>query len=188
MSKLTYGVGFNSGREHKTDSLAYDTWRYMFRRSHCPEYHAEQPGYTGCAVDDRWYDFQDFGDWFYDSPYSNPLYRLNKDLLIPGNKIYAPETCCFVPKELNSLLTSHTSTQGDLPRGVSFHKQSSKFVATVGVGGKKKPVGYYDTPQEAYDAYKAAKEIYVKRMAFDWQDRIADNVFDALMQWTLDDK
>ena len=186
MSKLHHGIGYNSRREHKTDSLAYDTWHRMFRRSHCPEHHDGQPTDIGCAVDDRWYDFQDFADWFYDNPYSDPRYRLNEDLLIPGNKIYAPETCCFVPKELNGLLTSRTSTQGDLPRGVSFHKPSSKFAATVSVGGKQKLVGCYGTPQEAYKAYKLAKEIYVKQLALKWQDRIADDVFEALMQWTLD--
>lgn len=183
MSKLTYGIGFNSKGKHKADSLAYKTWWHMFRHCYSPEHHT---GQTGCAVDDRWLDFQDFADWFYDNPYSNPRYRLNKDLLVPNNKAYGPDTCCFVPQELNKLLTSPASARGDYPQGVYLHKLSSKFIARVSVGGKQKTIGYYNTPQDAYKAHKLAKEMYVKRMALEWQDHIADNVFDALMNWELD--
>ena len=187
-TKLHYGIGFNSRREHKTDSLAYTTWWGMFRHCYCPEHHAEQQTDISSAVDDRWIDFQDFADWFYDNPYSGTPYQLNKDLLIPGNKVYAPEVCCFVPSQINSLLTSSTPAGGDLPRGVSLHKASGRYQAGVNVDGRRRYIGRYGTPQEAYNAYKMAKEVYVKRMALEWQDRIADNVFDALMNWELNPK
>ena len=62
-----------------------------------------------------------------------------------------------------------------------------KYFASMKVHGKKQHLGYFDCPQEAYQVYKTAKEANVKRMALEWQDRIADDVFQALMQWSLSD-
>ena len=32
--------------------------------------------------------------------------EIDKDLLYEGNKIYSPETCCLIPKEINTTLNS----------------------------------------------------------------------------------
>ena len=58
-------------------------------------------------------------------------------------------------------------------------------MATICINGKNKHLGYFDTPQEAYQVYKTAKEAHVKEKALEWQDRIADNAFQALMNWKL---
>lgn len=186
MAKLIYGIGFNSKGNHKANTRAYNTWRKMLGRCYCPKYHARQPTYLGCSVDERFHDFQDFGNWFENHEYSDCGYHLDKDLLLPGNKIYAPDRCCFVPRELNNLLTDHGNARGQYKQGVRFHKGWGKFEARIRIDGKLKGLGYFDTGTEAYSAYKVAKEANVKRMANHWQDRIADNVFQALTSWTLD--
>lgn len=189
--KLTYGVGYNSEGKHKARengkrTKSYQTWRDMIRRCYDPKMLKESPTYVGCSVDERWHDFQDFAEWLYDNPYSNLGYHLDKDLLFPNNKIYSPETCCFVPQELNSLLTDRRSARGDLPQGVDFNKASGRFGARVGNNGKSKLLGYFDCPNKAYQAYKLAKERYVKNTALAWANRVEWNVFVALMNWTLD--
>lgn len=41
--------------------------------------------------------------------------------------------------------------------GASFHKASGKYIAQISLGGKKKNLGCFDTPQEAHSAYLVAK-------------------------------
>lgn len=193
MSKLMYAVAYNSKGKYKTringaNTLAYKTWRSMIRRCYCPKVQARRPTYIGCSVSDEWLDFQHFVEWFEAHEYSNHGYELDKDLLLPGNKIYAPSTVCFVPSQLNNLLLGHGAARGQYKQGVCLPKSSLKFKANIKIDGKKQHLGYFDTEQEAYQVYKKAKEANVKRMANHWKNDIADEVYHALMQWTLDDK
>lgn len=192
MSKLIYGVGTNSRGKHKatingTNTSTYDTWRHMLQRAYCPKLHARQPTYIGCSVADDWLEYQDFGDWFENHEYGNRGYHLDKDLLLPGNKVYAPDRCVFVPQELNKLLIDCGAIRGQHPQGVSFHKARNKFQAGVTINGKKQHLGYFETELEAYNAYKIAKEAHVKNMASHWKNDIAANVYEALMRWELED-
>lgn len=190
MSKLMYGKGTNSRGKYKTradgaNTLAYKTWRSMIRRCYCPKVQARRPTYIGCSVADEWHDFQDFAEWFENHEYNNYDYELDKDLLVPNNKVYAPDRCAFIPRQLNSLLNSNKAIRGDLPQGIYWVTRAKKYKAQISINGKREYLGLFDCPDEAYQAYKIAKEANVKRMALEWQDRIADNVFQALMNWQL---
>ena len=39
---------------------------------------------------------------------------------------------------------------------------------------------------DAVASYKIAKEAQVKVMALEWKDRIEQNVYEAMMNWTVD--
>jgi hypothetical protein len=45
---------------------------------------------------------------------------LDKDILYKGNKIYSPDTCVFVPQEINALFVKNDANRGDLPIGVFY--------------------------------------------------------------------
>lgn len=185
MKKLFYGVGTNSKGHYKTTidgkrTKSYATWKSMLRRAYCSKYQAKQPTYIGCSVTDEWLDYQNFAQWFENHEYSNCGYQLDKDLLLPGNKLYAPDRCVFVPLQLNSLLNGNGATRGQYAQGVCFYKLSNKFVAYIKISGKRKHLGYYETEIEAYHVYKKAKEQYVKDSANHWRDVIADEVYHAL--------
>lgn len=165
---------------------AYRTWFNMLIRCYCPEVQKKHPTYIGCTISRDWQDFQDFAAWYYNQPYSDLGYELDKDLLIPNNKIYSPDTCCFVPSELNSLLTDGAAARGAQPQGVYFFKSRLKYRSQMNKNGKLVCLGCFNCPNEAHQAYKTAKEAYVKEKALEWQDRIADDVFQALMNWALD--
>lgn len=192
MKKLIYGVATNSGGKYKATidgkkTKAHITWYHMLGRAYCPKYHARQPTYADCSVSDEWLEYQEFAKWFYDNPYSDRGYHLDKDLLLPGNKIYAPNRCVFVPRQLNSLLVDRAAARGPYRQGVGFDKQRNKFVARININGKCKNLGGFDTELDAYNAYKEAKEQYVKDSAKIWRDEIAGNVYAALMNWQLGD-
>lgn len=192
MSRLIYGVATNSGGHYKTEidgkkAKSYTTWQSMLRRSYCSKYHARQPTYLGCSVSDEWLEYQEFANWFENHEYSDRGYQLDKDLLTPGNKIYAPDRCVFVPQKLNKLLTDHGAARGQYSQGVYFKKGHNKFVARIAIDGKQKHLGHYDNELEAYHVYKEAKEQYVKDSANHWRDAIAANVYEALMLWQLGD-
>lgn len=192
MSKLILGVATNSKGKHKATidgkrTKAYGTWYNMLIRAYCPKYHARRPTYLGCSVSDGWLEYQDFVQWFENHEYSSCGYQLDKDLLLPGNKIYAPDRCVFIPSQLNTLLTDSKATRGQYRQGVCFYKRDNNFLASIGINGKYKHLGYYDNELDAYGAYKEAKEQYVKDVANQWRDDIATDVYEALMRWQLED-
>lgn len=190
MSKLIYGVGTNSKGRYKTKhngkgAKSYVSWCNMLQRAYCPKGHARKPTYIDCSVTGEWLEYQNFAEWFENHEYSNRGYHFDKDLLLPGNKIYAPDRCVFVPQQLNKLLLDSGATRGQYRQGVCFDKARNKFMAGIRINSKCKGLGRSDTEIEAYNAYKKAKEEHVKHMANMWRDDIADEVYHALMNWEL---
>lgn len=190
MSRLVYGVATNSKGKYeshvnKKASSSYRTWKNMIMRAYCAKYQANFPTYIGCSVDSDFLEYQVFAEWYYSQKYSNHGYALDKDILVPNNKVYSSDTCCFVPNELNSLLLDNRAIRGKHKQGVCFDKARGKFMASMKVDGRFKNLGRFNSELEAYQVYKKAKEAHVKVKALEWQDRIADNVFEALMNWQL---
>lgn len=190
MSKLILGVATNSKGQYRAaidgkDTKVYRTWRNMLQRAYCPKYQIKNPAYIGCSVTEEWLEYQEFAKWYESHEYSSYEYELDKDLLIPNNKIYAPDRCVFVPQQLNKLLTDSGAARGQYPQGIYFRKDVNKFVAQIGINGKRKHLGFFNNDLDAYLAYKKAKEAHVKYMANHWQDRIEPVVHHALINWQL---
>lgn len=190
MKKLIYWAGTNSKGKYKATvdgkmTNAYNTWKNMLQRAYCPKGHARRPTYIGCSVAEEWLEYQNFAEWFENHDYSNCGYQLDKDLLLPGNKLYTPDRCVFVPQQLNNLLLDCGAARGQYPRGVNFIKRNNKFVAKMAINGKLKYLGRFDTELEAYNAYKEAKEWHVKNTALKWANAIQWEVFKTLMLWEL---
>ena len=47
-------------------------------------------------------------------------------------------------------------------------------------------LGGFDTPEEAFLAYKQAKEAYIKEVANKWKGQIDPKVYEALMNWNVE--
>lgn len=161
---------------------AYKTWSSMMTRAYCKIYKKSQPTYDGCSVADIWHNFQNFAEWFYNQPNSTTVgFDLDKDLLFFGNKQYSQETCTFAPHAINSLLIDSAAIRGDLPIGVK--KLKDKFQARVKKYGKLEHIGTFDTPEEAYDAYKKEKQQHVKLLAEHYKNDLHPEVYKNLMSW-----
>jgi hypothetical protein len=92
--------------------------------------------------------------------------QLDKDLLVAGNKIYSPETCRFVSREINSFLTDSAATRGSLPIGVCLHKDTGKFAAQIQTSGRgRKHLGLFDNADSAHEAWLMEKQAIADRLA-----------------------
>ena len=140
---------------------------------------------TSISEDFRW--FKDFRSWCEKQiGFGNQGWHLDKDILVKGNKVYSPETCCFVPVELNSLLVNSRATRGEFPVGVYYDASRSKFQSHIRMHGKRRHLGRFVTPEEAFYAYKQAKEDYIKEVAELYKDQIDIRVYEALMKYEVD--
>ena len=59
---------------------------------------------------------------------------------------------CF--GEINVFFTDRTFDRGEYPVGVCFHKNTGKLAASCSVNGKRKHLGLFDNPEEAFNTYK----------------------------------
>ena len=84
---------------------------------------------------------------------------LDKDIIVPGNKLYSPETCAFVLNETNLFVTARDASRGDYPIGVHLHKPTGKYQARCNnpFTGKRENLGYFSTPEEAHEAWRKRK-------------------------------
>ncbi len=112
-------------------------------------------------------------------------WALDKDIIQKGNKLYSKDTCCFVPAEVNHLLVKSDRIRGEYPVGVCFHKAAGKFMAYLNINGKRKYLGCFPTPEEAFQVYKLAKEAQIKVVAHKWKHLLDNRVFQALMAYEV---
>ncbi len=148
----------------------YDKWKNMLKRCFDDKYKEKHPTYKDVTCCSRWLCFANFLEdlevlkqeynWSKDEKLT-----LDKDILHKGNKIYSLENCVLVPDYINLLFTKSDAKRGEYPIGVRYHKQNKKYQARCNINGEYKGLGYYNTLQEAFNAYKIAKEQEIKRVA-----------------------
>lgn len=186
------GKGFiGVGKYGKRDSRAFSLWTSMLKRTYDSSFQKRRPTYKDVTVCEEWHNFQNFAEWCYSQKFFNAkdskcnYYQLDKDLMIKGSKVYSPETCCFIPPLFNGLIRPKPNSTNDYPIGVRSHRETGKFVARVKLFDNYKYLGLFDTPEEAFLAYKDSKEAYIKEMTNKWKDQIDVRVYEALMNWEI---
>ena len=162
MRKL-YGVGICdvASTENGKRTKCYKTWGEMIRRCYDNKYHIRRPTYIGCSVDPEWHLFSKFKE-FYETNYREG-FELDKDILVPGNKVYSRNTCRFVPKGINCLFLDCRASRGSCPIGVYYtnvHNNGRPYCARLHTVVKYKFLGFFATPEEAHNAYLTAKKEY----------------------------
>lgn len=175
------GVGDYKSKEYGKENTLYGVWSKMMVRCYSNKYHLKNPTYFNCSVTEEWHNFQNFAKWYENSYIEG--FHLDKDILFKGNKIYSPETCCFVPTEINSIFTKANKTRGDYPIGVE--KIGKRYRAKLGKFGTTVHIGVFTTPEEAFQTYKNAKEAYIKEMADKWKEKITKCCYNAMYNYKV---
>ncbi len=181
------GIGKHKSRKDNIKTIKYYYWVSMLTRCYSERYQQKFPTYIGCSVDDSWHNFQNFGDW-YDKNFNSKTmqgWNLDKDILEKGNKIYSPETCCFVPQEINKLFLK-PKLKTDLPIGV--FKLNNRFVSQCNTDKKSRHIKCSNTFEEAFQAYKEVKENYIKKIAIEYYStgKIPLKVYNAMYNYTIE--
>jgi hypothetical protein len=167
-----------------THERVYICWHSMVVRCNSSKVHNRQPTYLGCYICKDWHYLSKFKEWF-DEHYVEG-WCLDKDILVKGNREYSPQTCCFIPQEINNLLTTRKKSRNNLPIGVTYRKSSKKYVAQIHKTSTMCSLGYFNTPEEAFEAYKVAKEAWIAEKANKWKDQLDSKVYDALCNYKVE--
>ena len=166
----------------------YVLWCSMLKRCYSTTLKKQQPTYEGCEVSDNFKSYEYFYEWCQNQiGFGNRDWQLDKDLLIKGNKIYSENTCVFIPREINQILVKCTASRGEYLIGVSWSKTNKAFKAMVSRSkGRSEYLGLFKTELEAFNAYKQAKEEFIKEQAEKWKGKIDERAYNALMNYTVE--
>ncbi len=166
----------------------YTLWCSMLERCYSDTYKNKYQTYEGCEVSENFKSYEYFYEWCNKQVgFSNQGWHLDKDLLIKGNKVYSENTCIFIPSEINLLLVKHAPSRGKHLIGVSWSKTNKAFVAQVKKNkGKREYLGFFKTEIEAFNAYKDAKESFVKEQADKFKSQIDERAYNALMKYEVE--
>jgi len=177
---LLVGVGINDlpyfSQVDGARCRFYQMWKDMLIRCYSEKWQAKKPTYLGCTVAKEWHSASAFVEWC--AVNWSEGYQIDKDLLIAGNKHYSPDTCTFLPLQLNTLLELSGKTRGLLPLGVSKHQR--KYTAQIRIDGATKYLGTFSCPFNAHATWQKAKAENIRVMADRYRDSIAESAYDAL--------
>jgi len=180
---LAYGKGINDvpGLTSSNPKL-YRIWRHMIERAYDPKVRERYSTYEGVTVCDEWLRCSNFIEWVENQNYHTIEGKvdLDKDIIVPGNKVYCPENCVFVAHWLNAFLTDCASNRGDLPVGVTLRKDArqKRYLAQIRKRGqsRQKTLGYFHTIDEAHKCYREARYEYIMEVADNLSEKETSDV------------
>lgn len=200
-----YSRYFNSRGVHKTresppsnkKTKACQLWENIKNRcEYLPvRYESRFGKYAGSDSCKEWKDFQVFAQWFEDvkeAGYYQIGWELDKNLLYTDNQIYSPETCVFLPPEVNRILNTKSRCRGELPMGLSYNIGAGKRKKSISVVFScKEPefslskVVKVDEIEYGFSLYKAAREKYVHYLAEKYKHQLDPKAYKALKEYEV---
>jgi hypothetical protein len=178
------GEGDYSARVDKKMTKCYRTWFNMLSRCY-KDTNNRRTSYKGVSVCEEWHNFQNFAVWFYSNfnPETMQGWHIDKDILCLDCKVYSPETCCFLPNEINVIFKKNNESTHNLPKGV--YPKDGKFQASISKFGKQCYLGFFDTIEEAHDVYNKAKKDYLEEVSIKWRGVLSDTICDAIRNFDI---
>lgn len=164
------GVGFLGTSRNVSRTSAYKCWKHMIVRCYNENYHSCRETYTDCEVVKEWHNFTTFEKWFELNHIEG--YHLDKDLLVQGNRLYSPETCCFIPAYINSLIVERCKSVDGCEIGVTKRRkkgsQEYNGLYNVTIGGTY--LARTRNLEEANSLYKEFKALLFEEVADKYEE------------------
>ena len=118
-------------------NAAYSIWNGIYMRCY-----KQNDVYEGAFMCDLWrYNKDSFAEWWSAEYYEcdGESMAVDKDLLFPGNKEYAPDKCCILPQTLNTMLSNckkhrlpkWKTAKLDLPLGVRYDSSMKMYYGEI---------------------------------------------------------
>jgi len=133
------------------------------------------------TVCDEWLNFQVFAKWYNEQSYKHD--DLDKDILSNGAKMYSPENCVLISRELNAFMANVHSNNTSGVVGVSWHKQHQKWITRISDPrtGQERFLGYFNNKYEGGVVYRKARlEIYENYYKPKFSNSHDERIFKAL--------
>lgn len=189
--KNKYGGYIGEGEYTRKSSISKveNLWYTMLTRVFgLSENNRNYEFYQNVSVDESWLNFQNFATWYYSyisQVNYNESFQLDKDIYQweSDNKIYGPNTCCVIPKEINEYLPSISvtrKTKNNYPLGVGFTGYTY-FYKYVWRGQVIQKTGFND-PMDAFLEYKVLKTENLHQIADHYRslNQITQDVYERL--------
>lgn len=158
----------------KENYKAYRVWGAMLERCYGLNGNPKYPSYEGVEVCDEWRsNFDIFLEW-HNQNYVDG-WQLDKDLLSPAESVcYSPDTCCYLPLEINRSIHS---------KKPKFAKTScGRYRVNLSIGGKRGVhLGCFLKYEDALAVYNKARAERMRELADKYKDQLSERVYNALI-------
>jgi hypothetical protein len=161
----------------------YNQWFDMKQRCLSERSRKARPTYERCKLFESWLDYDNYVSWatlqvgHLQLDDNGKLYQLDKDLLGEGS--YGPNSCVFIPQELNKFLTAG---RGSVKVGCS-QMDNGKWRVTIHDPFQKKNVhlGCFESLDQASTVHTEAKRRFAIKLADKWKGHIDQRAYQALL-------
>jgi hypothetical protein len=183
--KLVLGIGHRNRKINPTaiDRKCYSTWYGMLRRCYSSEYLSRNTSYRKNTVCDDWLYYDKFELWFMDNYVKG--YQLDKDIRCQGNTIYSPETCVYIPPQINTVVLGKSKNGNSAASGIE--PSGSKYRVVISKYNKDVYLGTFDSLDEATSVYCNAKKDHITEVADRHYKarRISRDIHECLLNWKV---
>lgn len=182
---MYFGKGYNSRgkypvQENKVTCEAFKRWKGLLQRCYSKSY-SNKGRYEkrGCYVAEEWLDYQNFADWFYKNVKEG--WEIDKDLY--KSICYSKETCVFLPKEINNLLTEYTEDRD----GVTFHKKVGMYQVQLSSSDFPRHKGFFSDIEVAREVYRRERDSLIHYLADKYKNTLPDTTYLKLKEYTTEE-
>lgn len=195
--RSVYGVGIIGNKYPSSINnkhiKEYNVWNNMLKRCFDEKTKEKLPTYKNATCCDEWLYYPNFYEWLHSQEnfekwLNGDKWCLDKDILVKGNKIYSPDTCCLVPHNVNTLFIKHEFQRGDLPIGVCKNGSYIFSWCNNPFTNQQTYLGSHETIEKAFQTHKSYKEKIIKQVAQTEynQGNIIKRCYDAMMNYEVE--
>lgn len=195
-----YGVGMigekylcSDSNSEKWHTKEYEVWKNVLQRCFYEKKKKTLPTYQKATCCEDWLLYDNFYEWLhsqenFDRWLNGDKWAIDKDIIIKGNKLYSPDTCCLVPNNVNVLFTKRDNYRGNLPIGVKRNTRGFQANCENQLLGHRQYLGTYSTPDKAFNVYKEYKEGLIKQVAQEEyvQGNITKECYEAMLRYEVE--